>query len=324
MERCAKTRWCWVGAGLLLAGCGGKQVPTVAEDSGGSVVEDAADTGILETAPVEAFRFAVLADPHVTGPGAHLERLQAAVDHLHALHAEQPLELVVVLGDIAWGDGWEPALGALSALPVPWVPVQGDNPIQVGEEVRFSEVFGGQLSHLATVMPGFEQGEVAVADPVYGTVWLTNAAFSVGEVTFVVADWNSRDQDTIFGETPDLFDVPGGTLPFVEAAVAGAAGTLDGRVVMLSHMPFLAGPGFFDLDEQAILEDRLGRHQDALGLALAGHLHVHAEGDWPELGVDVVVTDATWDDTLSARVVTVSTTNQRVLYSWTEEVVSVD
>jgi len=309
---------------LLCAGCAAdphKSGPSTPADSADTV--DTADTGIAETEPVHAFRFAIIADPHVTREGDSLDRLHAAVAHLDAMHADTPIAFVAVLGDIAWGDGWSHSRDALNALQVPWVPIQGDNPIQVGEEADFDAEFGAQLDSLSGHLDDWQRAPLPVADPIYGESWLTNIAFTYDGVTFIGLDWNSREVGTLFGETPDLFDMPGGTLPFLEDVLADVASEdgLDGRVVTLTHMPMMYGPGFFTVDEQDALETRLAPYTHLLHANHAGHLHANADTEWAELSMEVVVTDATWDDDNAVRVVDVAKTNLRVVT--THEVVVV-
>jgi len=310
---------------FVLLACSGDKSPTEsAPDTAGPSL-DSADSAVPESDPVDVFSFGIIADPHVTGPGEHLDRLDAAVAHLNAVHAETPLAFVTVLGDIAWGGGWDVSHTALSQLTMPWVPIQGDNPIQVGEETGFSTTFGSQFAALSTQLDGWQMGPIPTDDPVYGQVWLTNLAFTVEGVTVVGLDWNSREVGSILGETPDLFDLPGGTLPFFEGVLDGLDEEgLDGQVLMLSHMPMLYGPGFFDLDEVAVLEERVGTRSALLGINHAGHLHAHAEGDWPELGFDVTITDATWDDDNSVRLVSVARTDRRFVWSSTAQDVTAD
>lgn len=308
---------------LIAVGCSSTPSKPGSGGSHSAVVVDTGDTGVAETAAVHAFRFALIADPHVSRKGESLDRLRAAVAHLDAMHAETPIAFVAVLGDIAWGDGWPHAREALEALPVPWVPIQGDNPIQVGEEADFVVEFGEQLDGLATELDDWQRAPVPVEDPVYGESWLTNLSFTVDGVTFVGLDWNSRDTETVFGETPDLFDMPGGTLPFLEDSLADVAERdgLDARVITLTHMPMMHGPGFFTVDEQAELETRLVPYIDLLHANHSGHLHANADTVWEALGMEVVVTDATWDDANAVRVVDVAKTNLRVVT--THEVVEV-
>jgi hypothetical protein len=307
-----------------LVHCGGTEPapkPPVASDSSDSGVPDTGE--VVETEAVPAFSFGIIADPHVTGEGEHLDRLHAAVAHLASVHADAPLEFVVVLGDIAWRDGWDDASSALDALPVPWVPIQGDNPIQVGEEQGFITAFGPQLDHLAAGLDGWQHLPSPVDDPIYEQVWLTNIAFEVDGVTFVGLDWNSRDTETILGETPDLFDVEGGTLPFLESVLEQTAATdgLAGRVITLTHMPMMWGPGFFTVDEVAVMESRIGPYSDLLLANLAGHLHGNGSTEWEALDMDVHVTDAPWDDENLVRVAHISKTNLRVVLELEDHIV---
>ena len=46
----------------------------------------------------------------------------------------------------------------------------------------------------------------------------------------------------------------------------------------------------------------------------AGHLHIDHEQNLEESGIDLFVTDATWDDEIRLRVVTVSANEHRVAY----------
>ncbi len=311
---------------LALLGCKEpKSTNTAATTSSGSHRE-VLDTGSSEepeTDPVLAFQFGILTDCHVTREGDNHDRMRAAVDYLTSFHAETPLTFVAVLGDIAWGDGWPLAFDALSALPMPWVPIQGDNPIQVGEEPLFVETFGAHYDALSATLPGWDRAPVPIDDPTYGQDWLSNIRFEVDGVVFLGLDWNSREIGTLWGETPDLFDLPGGTLPFVEAALAetNQQEGLEDRVIFLTHMPMLYGPGFFDVAEVETLEQRLHPYLPLLGANHAGHLHVSAEGTWESLGLQVTVSDATWDDDNTVRIVQVWKTNRRVILTSEEYVV---
>jgi hypothetical protein len=217
--------------GLTLAGCGpagegpGRdKVESGAGEHADTAVDvddtgEDADTGEAEeeAPPLElAFTFAIIADPHVTGATANLDRLDQAVDWIAAEAEPRDLELVFVLGDIAWGGGYDLAREALGRLPVPWVPVQGDNPIQVGEEAGFIAAFADQVSVLGGSRPGWRLAPSPVPNPERGgESYLHNFAFDHGPVRFVGLDWNSRELDPLWGEMPDLHDFDGGTLPFL-------------------------------------------------------------------------------------------------------------
>lgn len=276
-----------------------------------------ADTGQVDPGPVEPlFSYALVADPHVTGPGDRVDRLVQALQWVEAEREARDIELVFVLGDIAWADGWEEAVTALQTLSVPWMPVQGDNPIQVGEEPGFEQHFGAQLAQLGEALPGWSRAPLPVDDPVNGgQAWLQNYGFDHQGVRFIVLDWNSRVIGGAWGEMPDLHDFEGGTLPFLRQELDGLdADGLDERVVLLTHMPMIQGPGSFDVAEGKVLIDLLGPRADLVAANHAGHLHGSAEGDWPECGMLVDTTDATWDDVVSVRIVSVGQDRVKLHY----------
>lgn len=276
-------------------------------------------------APVFQFSYALIADPHVTSEGEHQERLQQAVAWVAEQADDRDIELVFVLGDIAWNEGFAPAVAALDALPVPWLPVLGDNPIQSGDEEAWHDAFDPVLQARAAALPGWSRAPTPVDNPVQGgQSHLQSYAFDHRGLRFVALDWNSREVGTLWGETPDLHDFSGGTLPFLQAELdaASAGEGLAERVVLLSHMPMIVGPGSFDLDEGATLEALLGPAGDLVAGNHAGHLHGNGEDEWAACGMTVDTTDATWDDVVSLRVVQVWTDAAQVHSS--DEVVELE
>lgn len=273
--------------------------PGAAADSG------VFDTGRLDTGSPESvhqFTYAIIADPHVTNSGAHAARLDTAVDAIIALPADRAPDLVFILGDIAWNDGWTPAYEALDRLPMPWVPVLGDNPIQSGEEQGFETTFAAHLDAVGAGLPGWTRAETPVTGPDGETLWLQNARLDWGGVRFVALDWNTRVIETGWGELPDLHDVDGGTLPFLVDALDTLPDGPDDRVVLLSHMPLVPG---LTLDEQADLLAAIDPWREAVWGNHAGHLHGNGEATWDEADLEIRTTDATWDDVNSFRLVDV-------------------
>lgn len=304
---------------LLLVACAaeGEGPP---KDSGSPAAEDADPTVAV---PQYQFSYALLADPHVTGPGENEARLRSAVDWVAGAAGDRNIELSFILGDIAWGEGFDEALAALAGLPMPWVPVLGDNPIQAGDEAAWHEAFDAHYDELAEQLPGWSRAPAPVADPVNGgEAWLQNTAFDHRGLRFLAVDWNTRVIAELLGEMPDLHDFEGGTLPFVEAELAGLSPGLDERVVFLSHMPMMNVIGGFDAEEQAVLEGVLGPHAGLVHGNHAGHLHGNSEGEWEACGLQLDITDATWDDEVSVRVVDVWSDGLR--HSFTSEVVVVE
>jgi hypothetical protein len=278
---------------------------------GGAPEDTGLDTGAPEPDPSHVFTYAILADPHVTNTGEHATRLNAAVAAIEALPADQAPELVFILGDIAWNDGWAPAHDALDALSMPWIPVLGDNPIQSGEETGFEDTFSAHLDAQGADLPGW----VRAARPVTGDegedLWLQNARLDWKGVRFVAVDLNTRTIASGWGELPDLFDVPGGTLPFLTDALETVPDGPEDRIVLLSHMPLVPG---LTLDEQDDLLAVLDPHPGKVWGNHAGHLHGNGEATWDEATLEIRTTDATWDDVNTFRLVEVWSNGARFSY----------
>lgn len=291
------------------------------EPSADSASHTDSGTPAVEEGPLtHRFGVAVIADPHIVGPGEHENRLNAAVDWVEANAAALDLQLVVVLGDICWGEGFGLAHQALDRLTMPWVPVMGDNVIQTGGESTFHATFSTQLAALESELTGFSVAPTPVYNPERDVdSWLQNMVFDFGGVRFIAADWNSREIHRLFGDTPDLHDFDGGTWPWLNEQLAATSGRLEDSVVLLSHMPLFEGPGGLTTVEADAMVPLLASHQDAIWANLAGHLHVDTSMDWERAGIEVHVTDATWDDINRVRVVQVSANEHRFSYDhWVE------
>ena len=292
--------------GLLWLGCSGTDDDTADDD----VADD--DTADEEPELEELFTFAVIADSHITSNPDNEARLQSALDWIDAEAGPRGIELAVVLGDIAWGDGLETARGQLDGLTVPYVPVIGDNEIHGGSEAAFDETFEPQYETLSATLTDWSRAPTPSADPdTGGDSYFQNHGFTHRGVRFIGLDWCVRGDDGIVGETGDLHDFDGGTLPWLEQQLAPTAdGPLD-SVLMLSHIPMQIG--LFDLDELARLEQVMEPHRGQLAANLAGHVHLDSEGSH-EGYYDVYTTDATWDDEVTVRVITVSGNGVRFSY----------
>lgn len=287
-------------------------------------VEDSApsDSGSAPVVPTEvAFRFVVVADSHVTGdPSENLDRLNRAVEWINAHAEEDDLELVLVVGDIGWGNGLQPAFDSLSALSMPWVPINGDNEVQLGSEEAYDTTFRPQYEALAGQLDEWTMVETPVEDPEVGaTAWYHDLAFSFGGMRFVGLDWASRTINEVLGELGDLHDFDGGTWPFFVEQVEGAADGPEENVVMFSHIP-MHFP-MFDLDELVRMEEVTAPLADHLWADLAGHYHGSASETEEDLGFDLHVTDATWDDLVEVRIVEVRANDERFApVTWTVDV----
>ncbi len=269
----------------LLAGCGGEP--------------SAADTG---SPPVERFSYAVIADPHVTGGADAEERLSRAVDHVNGQVAERGVELVLVVGDIAWSGAEGRARDLLDALAVPYLPVLGDNNVSTGGEQAWDAAFGPVIDALADRFDDFRRHEVVTWDPrIEADTWLQDYALTHRGVRFVVLDINPRGDVEPLPDLGDLKDFEGGTWPFALEELS--AGRPPGSVVLVSHIPMHIG--LLDAEELAMLTRDVLPVSAAVQGNQAGHMHVTYDQEVPEGGYVSHVTDATWDDEVTVRYVAV-------------------
>lgn len=254
------------------------------------------------------FRYVVIADPHVsTVTGENLDRLDAAVEWINGEATVRDLRLVLVVGDIGWGDGLPSARASLDALTIPYVPINGDNEVQLGSEEAYDTTFADHYTDLAMTLPEFEMGPTEVENPEIGaTSWFHNLAFTYEGLRFIGLDWASRIIDPLLGELGYLHDFEGGTWPFfTEQLDSAVTGGLQEQVVLFSHIPMHFSPGGFDLDKIATLVAETGPFGDQIWADLAGHYHASASETVPDAGYDLHVTDATWDDEIEVRIVEV-------------------
>ena len=285
---------------LVLAGCP-SQRPA---DSGDSVESDLR----------ELFGFVVLADPHIAGSLDHEERLIQAVDWINENAPKQGLELVLVVGDIGWGSGLERSRELLDALEIPYVPLMGDNEVQTEDEERFTEVYASQFERLSDELEGWYKTEGPVVHPPSGDqTWLQNLRFEHKGVLFVGVDTVIRGVRGRLGDLGSLNDYPGGSWPFLQDVVADAEFRAEESIVLAGHVPIMLGA--LDVRQMAEVATVLGPVGEYVYAHFAGHLHIDHEQDLEEQGMALYVTDATWDDEISLRVVQVSGNEHRMAYA---------
>ena len=271
-------------------------------------------SGSLDEGPLEhQFSFVVIADPHIVTEGDRYDRLSAAVDWINGEASTQRIEIVVVVGDIGWGGGLPLAKNLLDGLAMPYLPILGDNEVHIGAEETFDQVFAPQIQALANEMDSFRRGNVAVIHPVFQKQsWIQNYRFSYRGIQFVGLDWVSRNEANVLSELADLNDFEGGSFPFFQEELT----TLDeGRiedVVLFSHHPMHFGS--FNTDQLEQITGVTGPLFDRVAGSWAGHYHINHEDSAPDGSYEVFVTDATWDDENTVRLVEVWGNDARFEY----------
>jgi len=301
------------GVSALLAlwmGCSGDEATEPSpEDSGVEAPDDVA-------LPL-LFSFAVLADPHISTGAENQERLAGAVDWINDSVAAESIELVVVVGDIGWGEGLPIARDLLDGLDIPYLPIIGDNEIHFGDEQYFDEVFAPQYALLADTFDGWRRGTIEAWNPVHEqTSWFQNTSFEYRGLRWIGLDWCSRDDNSLLSELAEVHDFEGGTWPFFAdelGALAGEASDRTGDVLLFSHHPMHLGA--FNEAQMADITGLTGATHGRIAGAWAGHLHLDAEVEVEEGGYTAWVTDAVWDDVNTVRLVRVYGDGERFEYS---------
>jgi len=251
------------------------------------------------------FSFAVLADPHISSNTKHAERTRQTVQWVADNVEEFDIELAVVLGDIGWGPGLTLSREILDELPIPYVPILGDNEVQFGDEANFDVVYGPVLDSLAEHASDLHRGPVEVYLPAHDhDASLQNLAFTWRGVHFLGLDWNARVFGGLLSELGDLHDVEGGSLGFLGDQLASLPEPSETNdVVLLSHIPMHI-PAWTQ-DEMGQVGELTLPRQDRIWANYAGHYHGDGHEEVEEGGYDAIVTDAVWDDVVTVRLVEV-------------------
>ena len=219
-----------------------------------------------------------------------------------------------VLGDIGWGDdGLPTSYELLSELNPFWVPVIGDNVVISEQGDAFATTFAPQYARLSQSLDSWTHADSPVWDPNYDLdVHLQNFRFEYGGVQFIGLDWNIRGIGGLAAEFADLHDFNGGSWPFLLESLNGIEQRKSESVVLLSHIPLMAGA--LDVNEVETVNGALSPVGEWIDSAYAGHMHVTYDLTNKPGGYEVRVTDATWDDDNFIRVVEVHEEANAVLY----------
>jgi hypothetical protein len=240
----------------------------------------------------------------VVVPGENADRLQMTIDWINDHADDRSIELVLIVGDIGWSGGLPLAKEILDGLDPIYIPVIGDNPVQVGDEAEFEAVFGPHLDGIGAELIDFGRAPLPVYNPEHDVdSWLQNTHFEHKGVHFLTLDWGTRHIGGLLGELADLHDFEGGSWRFFEADLAALPDGPANNVVSASHHP-MHTPAF-DLDEMSQIAGVTAPLADRFFGNFAGHYHFNHEEHIDEGDYEVIITDATWDDEVTIRLVEV-------------------
>ncbi|OHB54725.1 MAG: hypothetical protein A2173_03480 [Planctomycetes bacterium RBG_13_44_8b] len=282
----------------------------------------------------ETFSFAIVADPHVYGNVTNRAKFQTAVDWIIDNKDSNDIELVFVLGDIAWGGTRnsrnmaiaKAILDRLNDAGVLYVPVIGDNEIDTGCEKEFNDVFELQYEYLSQRVLSWQKAAVPV-----GGMYLQNFSFNYKGCHFVCADFNPRKKDYEGGE---LHDFPGGTWPWFKDTIAKCPKSKKENIVIMSHIGMFrtgvekADQYLFPQEQMSKIKRFAYNYREYIDTNYVGHIHQNWQIIvWSGLFTplyNVRVTDETWYDTqwpesddqeLTVRLVQVNNNGPKIIYN---------
>ena len=281
----------------------------------------------------ETFSFAVLADPHISGNADHKAKFETAIDWIINNKTDKDIELVFVLGDIAWGRSRDnrnlsiakEILDRLTHVGISYIPIIGDNEVHTGCEKEFQDVFEKQFLYLSGTFRNWNKAPV----PVKGQ-YLQNFSFDYKGCHFVCVDFASRKIDDEGGE---LHDYDGGSWPWFKNDIEHCAKPKKENIVIMTHIGMFR-TGFQFADQFLYSESQMNKikrflydYRDYVDSNYAGHIHQNWHAVvWSGLFVPLYhirVTDETWYDTawpesddqeLTIRLVQVNNDGPKIFY----------
>jgi hypothetical protein len=281
----------------------------------------------------ETFSFAIIADPHLNGDADHKTKFETAVDWIIGNKNDKDIELLFLLGDIAWGGSRgdrnlqiaNRTLDRLNNMGIPYIPIIGDNEVHAGCEKEFEDVFEAQYRYLSKILQHWQKASV----PVNGR-YLQNFSFDYKDCHFVCVDFISRRAGDEGGE---LHDYAGGSWPWFKNNIEHCPKPKKENILIMTHIGmFRTGFQFadrylFSENEMSKIKHFLYDYRDYVDSNYAGHLHQNWYAPvWSGLFVPlyhVRVTDETWYDTqwpenkdqeLTVRWVQVSDSGSKISY----------
>jgi hypothetical protein len=282
----------------------------------------------------ETFSFAIIADPHINGNKNHKAKFISAVDCIIANKDKKDIQLVFVVGDIAWGGPRgnrnpktaENILARLNLAGIPYIPIIGDNEIQRGSEREFHDTFKKQYKYLSNVLEHWRKAPTPVKRK-----YLQNFSFDYKGCHFVCCDLNSRQLDNEGGE---LHDFSGGSWPWFKNDIETCSKAKKESIVIITHIGmFRTGFGaadefLFSLDEMNKIKSFLYDYREYVDTNYSGHVHLNWHSVvWSGMFTTIYharTTDETWhcqqwpeidDKEVTIRLVQVNSDGNTVLYN---------
>jgi hypothetical protein len=281
----------------------------------------------------ETFSFAIIADPHIDGNVDHQAKLISAVDWIISNKDKKDIQLVFVVGDIAWG-GYrsdrnlktaQAILDRLNHAGIPYIPVIGDNEIQRRCEKEFEDTFNKQYKYLSNIFEHWRKAPI----PVNG-MYLQNFSFDYKGCHFVSCDFNSRKPGDEGGE---LHDFKGGSWPWFRKDIETCPKARKESIVIITHIGMFR-TGFASADKYLFSQDEMNRvksflhdYREYVDSNYAGHIHQNWHSVvWSGLFTTlyhVRTTDETWncqqwpeadDNGVTIRLVQVNSNGNKVSY----------
>ncbi|MFC1739470.1 metallophosphoesterase family protein [Planctomycetota bacterium] len=255
----------------------------------------------------ETFSFAIITDPHIDGTAEHKTKFEAAINWIIDNKDSKDIELVIVLGDIAWGGSGgdrnleiaKEILDNLNNAGIPYVPLIGDNEIQAGCEKEFSDVFKKQYQCLSKVFKNWQKSPIPV-----DSKYLQNFSFDYKDCHFVCADFAPRKAGNEDGE---LHDFPGGTWPWFKNDIENCSKPKKENIVIMTHIAMfrigfqISDQYLFSENEIKKIKNFLYSYRKYVDSNYAGHIHQNWHtvvwSGWFATLYHVRVTDETWYDT---------------------------
>jgi hypothetical protein len=227
----------------------------------------------------ETFSFAIIADPHIDGNMDNKAKLISAVDWLISNKEKKDIELVFIVGDIAWG-GYRSnrnlkivraIFDRLNNAGIPYIPVIGDNEIQRRCEKEFDVIFKKQYQYLGKILEHWRKAPTPVNE-----MYLQNFSFDYKGCHFVSCDFNSREKNNEGGE---LHNFTGGSWPWFKKDIETCPKTKKESIVIITHIGMFR-TGFAAADEYLFSQDEMDRikgflydYREYVDSNYAGHIH---------------------------------------------------